>query len=378
MNFRTLDLNLLRVFDVVMVERHVTRAGERLAMTQPAVSNAMRRLREALWAHVFTHDVRRYERFLWDRMEDFSTLLEGETGSGKGAAAAALGRSGYIAWDDASGRFEASYEALFIAVNLSEFSTSLVESELFGHRKEAFTGAVDAHQGLLARCPPHGVVFLDEVAEVSPELQVKLLRVLQDRSFTPVGDRTPRRFVGRVVAATHADLDALRAEGRFREDLFYRLCSDRVRVPSLRARLAEDPAELGRLVTRVVARIVGGPASGLAAEVLTVIESGVAPGYAWPGNVRELEQRIRKVLLTGTAQVTTASPSDAQQAHAAPSNTAPWLAAVQAGELDARTMLAEYCGMLYTRLGSYEEVARVTGLDRRTVKKYAQQLASKA
>jgi transcriptional regulator with AAA-type ATPase domain len=336
---------------------------------------SLRRLREALWAHVFTHDVRRYERFLWDRMEDFSTLLEGETGSGKGAAAAALGRSGYIAWDDARGRFEASYEALFIAVNLSEFSASLVESELFGHRKGAFTGAVDAHQGLLARCPPHGVVFLDEIAEVSPELQVKLLRVLQDRTFTPVGDRAEQRFVGRVVAATHAGLDALRAEGRFRDDLFYRLCSDRVRVPSLRARLAEDPAELGRLVTRVVARIVGGPQSGLAAEVLAAIERDVAPGYAWPGNVRELEQCVRRVLLMGTAQVASASAPAAEPASRF--EEAPWLASVQAGALDARSVLAQYCGMLYARLGSYEDVARVTGLDRRTVKKYAQQQSDK-
>ncbi len=316
---------------------------------------SMRRLRAALWDHIFTRDVLRYERFLWNRMEDFSTLIEGETGSGKGAAAAALGRSGFIAWDGARGRFEAAMDSLFVSVNLSEFSASLVESELFGHRKGAFTGAIDTHVGLFGRCPPHGVIFLDEIAEVSPGLQVKLLRVLQERLFTPVGDRVPQRFEGRVVAATHASLETLRQEGSFRDDLFYRLCSDRILVPSLRQRLAEDPAE------------VGAPAEELAADVLRVLARDIPPGYGWFGNVRELEQSVRRVLLTGSAAPIGGAPTGPQGA-----DGPAWLGRAARGSLDAKELLAGYCAMLHEQLGTYEEVARVTGLDRRTVKKHVQ------
>src|SRR5467141_1140269 len=205
----------LRIFAFFFIERSL--AGE---------CESMRRLREALWNNVFTHDMRGYEVGLWNRMEDFSTLLLGETATGKGSAAAAIGRSEFIPYVPGQRRFAANFTDSFIAINLSQFPETLIESELVGHRKGSFTGAIDHHQGVFERCSAHGALFLDEIGEVSIPVQIKLLQVLQERTFTPLGGHEKRRFSGRVIAATNRRLDALRRDGRFRDDFFYRLCSD--------------------------------------------------------------------------------------------------------------------------------------------------------
>lgn len=324
-------------------------------------SPCMRAFRERLWQNIFTRDIRWYDQYLTDRLEDFSTLLLGPTGAGKGAAAAAIGRSGFIPFDPRTGRFKESFTRAFIALNLSQYPESLIESELFGHRKGAFTGAMDHHQGVFARCSSHGAIFLDEIGDVAIPVQIKLLQVIQERRFTPVGSHEPQRFSGRVIAATHRPLNELRREGRFRDDFYYRLCSDVIEVPTLARRLAEDPGELELLLERIVARIAGDGAPELVEDVVRALKREPGPGYDWPGNVRELEQAARQVILTGRYQPRAASRGDTMIGGPAGWRDGSWTAA---------QLLAAYCRDLHDRFGTYEEVARRTRLDRRTVKKY--------
>jgi DNA-binding NtrC family response regulator len=325
-------------------------------------SDCMRSLRRHLWDNVFTHDIRWYDRYLWNRMEDFSTLLLGETGTGKGTAAAAIGRSGFIPFEERKGCFADSFTRSFIALNLSQFPETLIESELFGHRKGAFTGAVEAHEGVFARCSPHGAIFLDEIGDVSAPVQIKLLQVLQERTFSPVGGRQKQRFRGRVIAATNQPLDALRDKKLFRDDFFYRLCSDVITVPPLRQRLRECPGELDELLEHLIARMTAQRAPELLGLVREVLDASLGPHYAWPGNVRELEQATRRILLTRRYE------GDVRRV--APDLRARLLADIEAGALDADALLAGYCRLLYERHGTIEEVARRTNVDRRTVKRY--------
>ncbi len=325
-------------------------------------SPSMKQLRLALWNNVFTHDVRTYFRYLWNRMEDFSTLLLGETGTGKGSAAAAIGRSGYIPFDCKLGCFASSFTRTFVAINLSEFPETLIESELFGHRKGAFTGAVEHHEGVFERCSAHGALFLDEIGEVSVPVQIKLLNVLQDRTFSPVGSHEKKRFTGRVIAATNKSLRELRKANTFRDDFFYRLCSDVITVPSLRLRIQEVPSELEQLVDLLVTRMTGRDRPNLTEMVLEAIKRDLPKSYPWPGNVRELEQAVRRILLTrrytGDLFVVGTHSEDALTSD------------IERGTLQAKDLLRRYCAILYQRFGTYEEVARRAGLDRRTVKKY--------
>ncbi len=341
----------------------VRRAFYFISRTLTGSSESMQRLRARIWQNVFTDDIALYESTLWARMEDFSTFLFGETGTGKGTAAAAIGRAGWIGWDGRRKRFAHGFDDGFVPLNLSQFPESLIESELFGHRKGAFTGAVEAYDGAFTRCRAHGTIFLDEIGEVSEPVQIKLLRVLQERSFTPVGGHEEIAFRGRVVAATNRSPRELRAQGAMRDDFFYRLCSDVVEVPPLRQRLREAPGELRELVDSIVERTLGDPQPDVAARVIAVVDRRLGPDYAWPGNVRELEQCVRRVLLT---QDYTGDPASAP-------STALAELRITAGELVAR-----YCAELYRQIGTYEGVGRVVELDRRTVKRHVESAASTA
>jgi DNA-binding NtrC family response regulator len=325
-------------------------------------SASMRQLRLALWNAVFTHDMRDYTLHLWNRMEDFSTLLLGETGTGKGNAAAAIGRSAFIPFRPEQRRFATNFTQSFVSLNLSQFPETLIESELFGHRKGAFTGAVENHEGVLEICSEHGALFLDEIGEVGVPIQIKLLQVLQDRVFTPLGTHTAKRFNGRVIAATNRPLAELRRERGFRDDFFYRLCSDVIVLPPLRQRLEESPAELELLAGEVVARLTGAGSEASIGRVLEALRRDLPAGYPWPGNVRELEQAVRRILLTGHYSgdhLPIAADADEE-----------FLQRVRAGSISAEEVMESYCRLLYRRHGTYEEVARRTGLDRRTAKKY--------
>lgn len=324
-------------------------------------SPSMRRLREQLWNAVFTCDTRAYVERLWNRLEDFSTLLLGETGTGKGAAAMALGRSGFIPYVPERRSFQESFTRAFLSINLSQYAENLIESELFGHRKGAFTGAVESHDGIFARCSPCGAIFLDEIGDVSEPIQIKLLQVLQQRTFSPVGGHEALRFSGRVIAATNQDLSARRAEGRFRNDFFYRLSSGTIELPTLRRRLDEDEGELGLLVADIVERLVGAPDQALAGRIVETLGRDLPPGYAWPGNVRELEQASRSVLLTGHY---TGDPC-AAAADGGDGETR----RVMSGAASLQEVERWYCRRLYGRLGAYGPVAARLGVDWRTVKR---------
>lgn len=326
-------------------------------------SRSIRELRLRLWNNVFTSDIVLYARHLWRRMEDFSTLLLGETGSGKGMAAGAIGRSGFIPFDEKKNCFVESFARNFISINLSQFPEALIESELFGHRKGSFTGAVDSHEGIFSKCSPHGAIFLDEIGDVSIPVQIKLLQVLQDRTFSKVGGHEKLRFSGRAIAATNHSLDDLRREGSFRNDFYYRLCSDVIKVPSLRERIDENPDELRLLLSSMIPRMTGLDLPELVETVLDALKRKPGPNYPWPGNVRELEQAVRRVILNREYQgdVAGAGASDLKSK---------LLEGIDSGNMDGQDLLAIYCAMLYQRYQTYEEVARRTNLDRRTAKKH--------
>lgn len=332
--------------------------------------SSVKDLRCQLWNSVFTTNIRWYIGLLWDRMEDFSTLILGETGTGKGTAAAAIGRSGYIPFNLARGTFEESFTRNFIGVNLSQFPETLIESKLFGHKKGSFTGAIENNQGLFALCSAHGSVFLDEIGDAPVPVQIKLLQVLQERTFSPVGSQEKMRFSGRVIAATNRVLSELGQQGDFREDFFYRLCSNVITVPTLRQRLEEDPEEIGLLIEAIVQRILGEQEPEIAKNIQKVLKRDLPANYSWPGNVRELEQAVRRIILTGEylgSMFSRPKPN---------SLTKVMIAGMDDGTLTAAQLLEAYCALLYQRLGSFEEVSRRTGLDRRTVKKYVQEAAN--
>lgn len=328
------------------------------------VSPSIRRLREKLWNNVFTNNIERYDRFLWNRMEDFSTMITGETGAGKGAAAAAIGRSGFIPYSPDTGRFAISFTSAFISVNLSEFSESLVEAELFGFVKGAFTGAVKDQEGVFSGCSRYGSIFLDEIGEVSPLLQVKLLKVLDERLFSPVGSREKKRFFGRIIAATNRHPEEMLKKGLMRSDFYYRLCSDTISVPPLRQRIWESEEELVNISGFILSRLVGDEAGELTGLVVDTLRKELGQTYAWPGNVRELGQMIRRILLNQSCK-------DGIIRETRPDIPA-FAEEISEGLLSAQDLLGKYCKHLYGLTGSYGEVARKTGIDWRTVKKHVE------
>ncbi len=328
-----------------------------LGKSEPAV-----RLRAVVWESIFTHDLRRYRRVLYDQMANFTTLITGPSGTGKELVARAIGLSRYIPFEASTGRFADKRADSFFALNLSALSPTLIESELFGHKRGSFTGAIEDRVGWLEVCPAYGTVFLDEIGELDPAIQVKLLRVLQDRSFSRLGETQVRRFQGKLIAATNRDLASQMRQGEFREDLYYRLCSDVVVVPGLRERMLDDPTELPDLVNHIAQRLVGDEAPAVAEEVMVSIATHLGVNYAWPGNIRELEQCVRNVLVRKEYR-----PAAQARPEGSDPMKALW-AAFTAGELTADAVLRAYCTIVYARTGSYDATARQIALDRRTVK----------
>ncbi len=215
-------------------------------------------------------------------MSASTVLITGESGTGKELVARAI-------HNNSSRR-----DRKFLAVNCGALAENLLESELFGHAKGSFTGAIADKRGLFEEAQG-GTLFLDEIGDITPALQIKLLRVLQESEFKPVGSVESKKSNVRVIAATHRDLDALVKIGKFRDDLFYRLKVISIELPSLRERMEDLP----ELVDYFLARYADQnrkQVSHVSDEAMSLLQS-----YSWPGNIRELEHAIeRAVAMTNT------------------------------------------------------------------------------
>jgi DNA-binding NtrC family response regulator len=184
----------------------------------------------------------------------------------------------------------------FVAVNCTALPSTLLESELFGHTRGAFTGAVGERRGRF-ELAGRGTIFLDEIGDTSLELQSKLLRVLQEREYYPVGAERPERTEARVIAATHRNLEEMVAEGTFREDLYYRLRVVEIVVPPLRERMSDVPLLVQHLV-HGASRALGRPPPVLAPETVEALLA-----HSWPGNVRELENCLTRAVVLAAGDV---------------------------------------------------------------------------
>jgi DNA-binding NtrC family response regulator len=256
---------------------------------------------------------------------DTTVLINGETGTGKELIARAL--------HDASPRRDRP----LVKLNCAAISAGLVESELFGHVKGAFTGATDKNIGRF-QLADGGTLFLDEIAELPLETQVKLLRVLQEREFEPVGSAKPQRVDVRVIAATNRRLEDEVAHGRFRSDLYYRLNVFPIEVPPLRARKG-DIAELAAHFAERFSRQAGRPVRPLSSSARTALET-----HDWPGNIRELQNTIERALIWSLGdEITIDWPLAAPSMVSIPAGAVKAAAAAQAanGSPPAGTTLVE-------------------------------------
>lgn len=217
---------------------------------------------------------------------DLTVMVTGESGTGKELIAKALHNLGKRS------------DGPFVAINMAAIPRELIESELFGHEKGAFTGAANRMAGRF-ELAEGGTLFLDEIGDMPFEAQTRLLRVLQEGEFTSVGGRTAKKANVRIVAATNKDLRQLIEEGVFREDLFYRLNVVPVRLPPLRERLEDIPDLVHHLFTVVVAE--GLPNKSVDADALEALMN-----HTWPGNVRELENLVRRLAALYSDEVITA------------------------------------------------------------------------
>ncbi|MFM2044615.1 MAG: hypothetical protein RLY86_3191 [Pseudomonadota bacterium] len=274
---------------------------------------------------------------------DSTVLLTGETGVGKEVAARRLHAAGPLA------------DLPFVAVNCAGLPNDLADSEIFGHEKGAFTGAAGRHEGFAERAGK-GMLFLDEVAELSLSTQAKLLRLLQERRFTRVGGETELVFGSRVVCATNADLSAMVAAGTFRKDLLYRLNVISVHIPPLRDRTAEIPILADRFVEQYAARF------GRPRPTLDPAAASALVAHDWPGNIRELKNRIERALALAEGDAITVGDLFPEQNLAGVESRVPTLAEVRE---DAERRHIE--AVLNQTGGRMQEAAETLGVSRTTL-----------
>ena len=287
---------------------------------------------------------------------DLTVLITGESGTGKELVARAIHIGSHRS------------AATFLPYNCTTTGRDLADSQLFGHRRGSFTGAVSDQPGLV-RTAAGGTLFLDEIGDLPLDVQPKLLRFLEQQEILPIGDTRPQRVDVRVLAATNADLEQRVAEGRFREDLYYRLAVIRIHVPPLRDRREEIP-HLSTFFLREALERLGKPDINLSSETLDVFSQ-----YWWPGNVRQLKNEIQRavalsapggliepshlspeILNTRVTTTIESIPSSGRSARTSPTNLA---SAIEAVERDLIQAALDQSG------GNISESARLLGLTRR-------------
>jgi len=273
---------------------------------------------------------------------DVPVLLRGENGTGKGVLARALHAQ------------SPRRDRPFVVVNCPTLSEELLASELFGHARGAFTGAVRDQEGRV-EAAEGGTVFLDEIGEISPALQAKLLRFIQEKRFERVGETRTRTANVRIVAATNRDLDSEVKAGRFREDLLYRLNVLEIVVPALRER-PEDILPLARAFVEFFARQAARPPMELSAATEKLLV-----GYPWPGNVRELRNAIERALILARGQVL--EPESFPDRIAASASDTPTLG----GEFTIEDIEREHSLRVMAHASTMDEAARVLGIDASTL-----------
>jgi two-component system nitrogen regulation response regulator GlnG len=272
---------------------------------------------------------------------DLTVMITGESGTGKELVARALHDYGK------------RRNGPFVAVNMAAIPRELIESELFGHEKGAFTGALTRSSGRFEQAEG-GTLFLDEIGDMPLEAQTRLLRVLQSGEYTTVGGRTPIRANVRIIAATHRDLRQLIDQGLFRDDLFYRLNVVPIRLPPLRERTEDIPA----LVRHFLAQAT---AEGLPAKRLEPAAVERLRAYRWPGNVRELENLVRRLAALYSQEVIGVDAVEAELAEALPPVAAPANAAPDSLGLAIERHLRDY-------FSAHESVLPPSGLYGRVLK----------
>jgi DNA-binding NtrC family response regulator len=280
-----------------------------------------------------------------------TVLISGESGTGKELVARAIHYNGPRA------------AAPFVPINCGAIPEGLLESELFGHVKGAFTGASDSRAGFF-QTAEGGTIFLDEISETSASMQVKLLRVLQDKEVCMVGDTRPRKVDARIVVATNKDLPALVKKGGFREDLFFRLSVLTIAIPPLRER-GDDILLLGRQFASKFASEAAKPTPKFTDNALNLLRR-----YDWPGNVRELENVIQRLVLM-TDHVTIDAPD-------LPPNMRFSVSRQVSFDRTLAEMEAEYVQNVLSSVGGNKtRAAEILGIDRKTLREKLKDQGSK-
>jgi DNA-binding NtrC family response regulator len=359
--------------------RQLDRAFQHIFVYILGRSMPMARLRATIWESIFTHDMSRYIRGVYKSVGEITTLITGPSGTGKELVARAIGLSRYQRFDPKSKKFGDEIEPQMLSVNLSALSSTLIESELFGHCKGAFTGAVADRQGWLEVCSQTGAVFLDEIGELDHAIQVKLLRVLQTQEFSRVGESRARTFEGKFIAATNRELELEIQCGRFRKDLYYRLCADQIQTPTLHEQLVDCPEDLFELTCSIAARLlrhVPEEVDALASETVNWIEQNLGTKYDWPGNIRELEQCVRNVLIRKSSRPpkrTVGCSETAADLTKAAGSDEHFIKGLLAGELTLEEVTQEYVSHVYRLTGRFDLAASKLGVNWRTVRSKVRQ-----